>query len=122
MKITDRFGNGELATVFIAENREGQQIEFVESIQPPFPAEKKWVNIISTLYGCPVNCKICDAGSNYQGKLSVEELLFQIDYLINYKFPDLQIPAEKWKIQFARMGEPAYNLNVIEVLKLLPVK
>lgn len=30
------------------------------------------------------------------------------------------VPSEQWKIQFARMGEPAYNMNVLDVMEKLP--
>jgi len=44
----------------------------------------------------------------------------QIDYLIKQRFHDSFIPVEKFKIQFARMGEPSFNSNVLEVLSDLP--
>lgn len=113
-------GNDSLAKVYVAEFANNKTIEFVESIQPPFPREQKWVLIVSTLAGCPVNCPICDAGGFYKGKLSADEILSQIDYLITNRFPDRFVPVKKFKIQFARMGDPAFNLNVIDVLKKLP--
>lgn len=122
MKIIAKTGNQDLAMIYLAKTDNGQIIEFVESIQPPLPREKKWVLIISTLFGCPVKCLMCDAGGNYHGKLSTSEILFQIDYLIRQRFPDIPIPCEKFKIQFARMGEPALNPNVLEVLKELPIR
>ena len=108
-----------MAMVYIAE-KDGRLIEFVESIQPPLPREKKWVLTISTLYGCPVGCRFCDAGGYYQGKLSTEEMIFQIDYLVKMRFLDGKVPVHKFKIQFARMGEPAFNPNVLDVLRRLP--
>ncbi|OGI22615.1 MAG: radical SAM protein [Candidatus Melainabacteria bacterium RIFOXYA12_FULL_32_12] len=120
MKILAKSGRKDIATVYIAEIENGKRIEFVESIQPPIPRDKKWVLIVSSLYGCPVNCRFCDAGGGYQGKLSKEDLLIQIDYLVKQYFPDNNINIDKFKIQFARMGEPAFNQNVLEVLKELP--
>ncbi len=98
----------------------GKPVEFVESVQPPIPREKKWVLIISALYGCPVGCPICDAGEYYQGKLSKEEIISQIDYMVTSRFPDRVVPIPKFKIQFARMGEPAFNENVLDILEELP--
>ena len=94
----------------------------MESLTPPYPIAEKWVNIVSTLYGCPVKCAFCDAGRTYQGKLSAAEIFYQIDYLIERRFPDKVVSSQKWKIQFARMGEPSFNEAVLEVLALLPVK
>jgi 23S rRNA (adenine2503-C2)-methyltransferase len=120
MKVIKKTTDSSLATVYVAESASGQWIEFVESTQPPFTREEKWVLVISTLFGCPVDCKFCDAGGNYKGKLSYEELLFQVDYLIREKYPDLHVPAAKFKIQFARMGEPAFNPAVLQLLNELP--
>jgi len=113
-------GRDDLARVYIAETAEGRAIEFVESLQPPIPREEKWVLIVSTLYGCPIGCRFCDAGGNYRGPLSADEIFFQIEYLLNRRYPDGAIPVKKLKIQFARMGEPAFNRHVIEVLDHLP--
>jgi 23S rRNA (adenine2503-C2)-methyltransferase len=116
MKVRAKAGDDNLATVYIAENEKGNVIEFAQSLQPPFPREKKWVFLISTLYGCPVKCDFCDAGGFYSGKLSKDEIMFQINYLLKEYDAD-KFNCEKLKIQFARVGEPSYNEAVIEVLK-----
>jgi len=120
MKVIAKTGREDLATVYIAEFENKKRVEFVESIQPPLTREKKWVLIISSLFGCCINCQFCDAGGNYEGKLSKNELLAQIDYMVRNRYPDKIIPVEKFKIQFARMGEPSLNSNVLDVLSELP--
>jgi 23S rRNA (adenine2503-C2)-methyltransferase len=120
MKVIKKTGNNNLASVYVAESDDGKLIEFVESIQPPYTREEKWVLVISTLFGCPVDCLFCDAGGNYKGRISYDDLLFQVDYLISEFYPDLIIPAKKFKIQFARMGEPSFNPNVLQLLEDLP--
>ncbi len=120
MKILYKQGKSDLATVYVAQNDAGKKVEFVESIQPPIPIEKKWVLIISTLFGCPVSCPFCDAGGFYKGKLSFDELIFQIDHMIKQRFPDGKVITDMLKIQFARMGEPAFNDAVLDVLEQLP--
>lgn len=130
MKIVAKAGNEEIAMVYIAELDGGngkepkssgkKLIEFVESVQPPTPRREKWVLIVSTLFGCPVGCSFCDAGLYYDGKLTKEEILSQIDFLIHNRFPRGGVPVKKFKIQFARMGEPALNENVLDVLEDLP--
>jgi 23S rRNA (adenine2503-C2)-methyltransferase len=95
-------------------------VEFVESLQPPHPRSEKWVLIVSSLYGCPVGCLMCDAGGDFKGKVSKEDILKQIDYLVTNRYPDRKLPQKKFKIQFARMGEPALNPAVLDVLKELP--
>jgi 23S rRNA (adenine2503-C2)-methyltransferase len=113
-------GKDDLARVYIARSKTGQYIEFVESLQPPWPREKKWVLIVSCLYGCPFSCRFCDAGGEYHGRLNQEEIEFQIDYLVKKRFPDGIIPSEKFKLQFARMGEPALNTAVLDAIAALP--
>jgi len=122
MRIVGTTGKEELARVYIAELGEGEErlIEFVEALSPPLPREEKWVLLVSTLVGCPVGCAMCDAGGGYRGRLSKEEILAQIDYLVQRRFSDRRIPVKKFKIQFARMGEPALNPAVLEVLDELP--
>lgn len=120
MKILAQAGNEDIAVVYIAEMNNGRLVEFVESVQPPIPREKKWVLILSTLFGCPAGCLFCDAGKDYRGRLSKADMISQIDFLIANRFPDRKVPVGKFKIQFARMGEPAFNQNVLDVLRELP--
>ncbi len=120
MKIIAQTGRDDIAFVYIAEFADGKRVEFVESLQPPIPREKKWVLIISTLYGCPVRCRFCDAGGWYQGALRADEMFSQIDFLVTQRYPDKKVPAEKFKIQFARIGEPSYNNDVLAVIDELP--
>jgi len=127
MKIIAEYGKDDLAKVYVAQMRIGNEdnekqskrffVEFVESLQPPTPREKKMVIIVSTLFGCPGNCKMCDAGSDYHGKMTAEEILLQIGYIINRRFSNKQIQTDKLKIQFSRMGEPSLNPAVLDAMK-----
>jgi 23S rRNA (adenine2503-C2)-methyltransferase len=128
MKILAEYGRDDLAKVYVAEmqkNKPEEQnhrrylVEFVESIQPPLPREKKWVLIISSMFGCSIQCKMCDAGGDFSGCLTVEELLAQIEYMVCRRFPDGKPVTSKFKIQFARMGEPSLNPAVLDVLPQL---
>ncbi|MBD3191880.1 MAG: radical SAM protein [Candidatus Heimdallarchaeota archaeon] len=119
MEIVAKFGYEDLAVLYVGKKNE-KYVEFVESTQPPIPREEKWVLIISTMYGCPVGCPMCDAGSYYKGKMTTEEMFEQIDYLVKQRYPKGEIPAKKFKIQFARMGEPVLNPNVLTVIEQLP--
>ncbi len=113
-------GNDDLARVFVARTADGSPIEFVESIQPPHSRDEKWVLIVSTLKGCPVGCPICDAGGDYRGTLTSEEILAQVEYLVRRRYRDGRCPVPKLKVQFARMGDPALNDHMITVLRKLP--
>ena len=122
MRVIASYGREELATAYIAKMKHGKLVEFVESTQPPIPREEKWVLIVSTMYGCPVRCLMCDAGGAYKGALSADEILAQVDYMVTKRFPDRSVPIPKFKVQFARMGEPALNGDVLSVLRVLPTR
>jgi 23S rRNA (adenine2503-C2)-methyltransferase len=120
MKVFAVAGTTDIATVYMADLGQGKLVEFVEALQPPYSRDERWILMISTLFGCPVKCMFCDAGGQYHGKPSAEEILAQIDYIIYRWYPDGKIPADKFKIQFARMGEPSLNQAVLAVLEELP--
>lgn len=120
LEILSRQGREDLALLYLGRTHQGSLVEFVESVQPPIPRHEKWVLIVSTLKGCPVRCKFCDAGDDYRGPLSSEEIFEQIEAMVTRRFPDRRVPVPKFKIQFARMGEPTLNNAVLEVLRRLP--
>jgi 23S rRNA (adenine2503-C2)-methyltransferase len=120
IKVHASAGNEAIAMVYIVETSPGNLVECVESVQPPLPREKKWVLLVSTMFGCPIGCLMCDAGGHYHGKPTRDEIIAQIDFLVDKRFPDRIIPCEQFKIQFARMGEPSLNSQVLDVLEELP--
>ncbi len=122
MKVFAVTGTPDVAEVFMADMGKGRMIEFVEALQPPYTRDERWILMISTLYGCPVKCLICDAGGDYRGKPTAEEILRQVDHMVYRWYPDGCVPSSKFKIQFARMGEPALNMAVLEVLEQLPLR
>jgi 23S rRNA (adenine2503-C2)-methyltransferase len=109
-----------VAVAYVAETAGGRLVEFTEAVQPPLSREQKWVLIVSSLFGCPARCAICDAGGSYKGKMSAGEIFEQIDFLVDGRYPDRRVPAAKFKIQFARVGEPSLNPAVLDVLSELP--
>ena len=120
MKVIASTGKEEVAIVYIVEFEDGKMLECVEAVSPPLPRENKWVILVSTMFGCPIGCMMCDAGGYYHGKTSAEMIYDQLDFLIYKRFPNGRVPARQFKIQFARMGEPALNPNVLTVLEGLP--
>lgn len=119
MKILASTGNEDIAMVYIVDLAEDRLVECVEAVQPPIPREDKWVLMVSTMCGCPVGCAMCDAGGLFRGKLSADEVFSQIDFLVKQRYPDFHIPAKQFKVQFARMGEPALNPALLDVLDQL---
>ena len=125
MKVIAEYGQEDLARVYVAKMRESKApdrflVEFVESVQPPIPQDKKWVLIVSSMFGCPVKCRMCDAGGDFGGKLSADEIISQVQYMVRRRYPDDKIPVPKFKIQFARMGEPSLNPAVLDAMERLP--
>jgi 23S rRNA (adenine2503-C2)-methyltransferase len=120
MRVVARTAESDLASVFVAEAAGGRCVEFVESRQPPRSRLEKWVVILSVSFGCPIGCPMCDAGGDFSGPLSAEQIWFQLETLRNRFFPGSFLPVKLFKIQFARMGEPALNPAVLEVLDALP--
>jgi len=128
MMVIAEYGRDDLAKVYVARMRDenGQYdarrhtIEFVESLQPPHPRQEKWVVIVSSLFGCPVSCMFCDAGGAYAGRLTADEMLEQVEYLARKRFPDGKVATGKFKVQFARMGEPSLNPAVLDAMERLP--
>ncbi len=118
MEILSEIGQDSVAKVYIGRTSEGNIVEFVESI-PTGDISEKWVLVISSLNGCPVGCKMCDAGFFYRGKLSYREIMEQIEYPIHRRFGDKKPDTRKFKVQFARMGEPSFNPAVIDAINNL---
>lgn len=122
MKVIASTGNEDIAMVYVVDVGDSKLVECVESVQPPIPRENKWVLLVSTMFGCPIGCPMCDAGGHYQGKPTKDQILSQIDFLVKRRYPKGIIPAKQFKIQFARMGEPSLNPNVLDILEELPAR
>ncbi|MFH0778709.1 MAG: radical SAM protein [Candidatus Eisenbacteria bacterium] len=119
MKVVATVGRESVAVVYIVQFGDKRLVECVEALQPPTSRERKWVLLVSTMFGCPVGCKFCDAGGHYEGALSADEILEQIDFLVRRRFPDGRVPSTQFKIQFSRMGEPSMNPALLTVLEKL---
>jgi 23S rRNA (adenine2503-C2)-methyltransferase len=85
------------------------------------PYEKKWLMTVSTQKGCTHNCQFCDvAPLPFKGNLTEDQIVWQIVNIL--KASPYVEKCEKVKIGFARMGEPAWNIdNVINAMKKLPL-
>jgi 23S rRNA (adenine2503-C2)-methyltransferase len=116
MRLVSSSGNPDLAMVHVAEDEKGRRFEFVDSIQPPRTRREKWVVIVSTMFGCPVGCQICDAGGDFQGKLDSEGMIWQVRRAVAERFGNGAPATDMLKVQFARMGDPALNPAVLEAL------
>lgn len=122
MRIIGKNGKWELANVYLAEMQgdPALMVEFVDSCDPKIGGrDKKWVIVVSSQFGCPVGCLMCDAGGNFMGNLSEDEIVAQIEHVILENRGLDPKKCQKFKVQFARMGEPALNDAVPDVIDWL---
>ena len=82
------------------------------------PLENKWVITLSTQYGCNSKCKFCDVPKVGKGlNATYLDLENQIKQALELH-PEVR-QTERLNVHYARMGEPSWNPNVIEVTKNL---
>lgn len=119
MEILMKTGKPELAEIYVAKMRYDREylVEFVDACDSSIGNRvSKWVIIVSTQYGCPVNCLMCDAGGYFKGNLTFEDLKFQLQTVFSAHEEIDPNACSKLKIQFARMGEPSLNDEVLDFL------
>lgn len=115
MKVVRETGDPRVARVWVVDLG-GRRVECCESLPDPLGIAEKWVLIVSTLEGCPVRCSFCDAGIRYRGRLSADQILAQVRFMLQAR-PGGALPStRKLKVQLSRMGEPALNPAVIDAL------
>jgi len=76
------------------------------------PLSEKWVITISSQYGCSMGCKFCDVPKVGPGiNASLDDIYRQIKKGLEC-FPDVAA-TKRLNIHYARMGEPTFNVNVL---------
>ncbi len=117
MRVLHKQGEDDVATAYLARfGGENKYVEFVDSLGGATSIQEKWVIIISSMFGCPVDCKFCDAGQFYGGPLSTDQMMQQVNHVVREHSPDRRITSDKFKVQFARIGEPSFNDDVLETI------
>jgi 23S rRNA (adenine2503-C2)-methyltransferase len=71
------------------------------------------------MLGCPIGCLMCDAGGFYRGPLTAKEITQQVYCAAARSWPGGEVCTKKFKIQFARMGEPVMNPAVLDAMEEL---
>lgn len=104
--------------VFVAETRDGHRVEFTESTACRPGGGLACVVGVSTLFGCPIRCRICDAGGHYEGRLTRDELLGQVRAGLE-RWPRHRSDLRELRVRFDRMGEPSFNPAVLDAMVLL---
>lgn len=82
------------------------------------PLTEKWVITISTQYGCSIDCKFCDVPKVGRGvNATYHDMLNEILFALSLH-PEIK-GTKRLNIHFARMGEPTFNGNVLDVAMCL---
>jgi len=82
------------------------------------PLSEKWVITISTQYGCSMGCKFCDVPKVGKGvNATYHDMLDQILEGLRLH-PEIR-GTKRLNIHFARMGEPSFNGNVLDIASCL---
>lgn len=121
-RVIDVTGRPDLAQIYLIQLRQDprKMVECVGALDPSLPPSEKRVVVVSTQLGCAVGCPMCDAGTSFHGNLTAKEILSQIEWVLTDWAGNGVHDCAKLKVQFARMGEPALNPAVLEVLDILP--
>lgn len=82
------------------------------------PLTEKWVITISTQYGCSIGCTFCDVPKVGPG-MNATFLDMTNQIITGLKLHPKITYSNRLNIHFARMGEPTYNADVLDVAKWL---
>lgn len=124
----DEYSRGPLETLSIgdygkAANVKADFLGFRRDIDgvpngPVMPLSEKWVVTLSTQYGCPMRCTFCDVPNiRFNGNATFDDLRRQL-YSALGLFPDVHY-AGRLNLHYARMGDPAYNQQVLDFTRWL---
>lgn len=81
---------------------------------PLLPLTEKWVVTLSTQYGCSMGCKFCDVPKVGKGvNASFHDMMGQIATCLGR--PGNPEYSDRLNVHFARMGEPTFNRDVLNV-------
>ncbi|MFA6031075.1 MAG: hypothetical protein WC969_14560 [Elusimicrobiota bacterium] len=94
-----------------------RRIEFVvESL----PGRRGRAVSVSVALGCPVACRVCDAGDfPYGGNLGLGTLLAQVEQALSWESGGRSAGFPRLEVRFTRMGEPSFNPAVLKALERL---
>jgi len=140
MKIINqkKFGNG---SVYALQTTNGKIVETTDTFLPIYTRDaigrrensllsknfgsrnERWMIGISTMSGCPVGCKFCAAGGKFNGNLSAEEMIEQVNFVLENNPNYNPNNSKEFRILFTRMGEPGLNyFEVCRAIKMLKSK
>lgn len=108
----------ELGDVFMSqETAYGTRPYHYRDFDRPSDTNKR-VMTICTMAGCPMGCTFCASRNSFKNKLTSEEIVAQVEFMIRQGITLGRNPdpnnAKEFRILYTRMGEPMLNAgNVI---------
>lgn len=82
------------------------------------PLTEKWVITVSTQYGCSMGCSFCDVPKVGLGRnCTTNDIIGQV-HAAMAQHPDIT-SGKRLNLHYARMGEPTWNMNVLESARIL---
>lgn len=95
-----------------------KRIDKVENT--PVDLKKKLVVTVSSQHGCPMHCNFCDCPKvGFHGNVTVPELLAEINTGIALSGVT---SGERLNVHYARMGEPTFNMGVIDSAAIVAIE
>lgn len=76
---------------------------------------------LPTAVGCAMACRMCDLGTFYGGELPKEAMLQMMERVMDVHTVGWKNPSHV-KIAYLGGGEPAYNRDILEVLRIVSQK
>ena len=73
----------------------------------------RWMIGVSVMSGCLVGCKFCATGTVFNGNLTSEEIIEQVEFIIRKNTHNKPQDSDEFKILLTRMGEPALNYKEV---------
>lgn len=118
----DKYSRGDLETLSIgdygkARNVKADFLGYTKEINGVAngliqPLSEKWVITLSTQFGCPMKCTFCDVPNiDFKGNASFGDMKQQLYSAISL-FPNVRY-TERLNVHFARMGDGAFNEEVL---------
>ena len=85
--------------------------------------KKKAIIDISTALGCDVGCDFC-ALTDTGPQLTAQDMLGQVDAIVDMvrEIDGVDLRGKPLKINFAKTGEPSYNRQIPEAMRLIAAK
>ncbi|MFC1645474.1 hypothetical protein ACFL08_05610 [Patescibacteria group bacterium] len=108
----------ELGDVFMSREKAlGTRPYAFEDFDRPADTNKR-VMTICTMSGCPMNCQFCASRRSFKRKLTADELVGQVQFMVEVGAREHGRDsdpnnAQEFRVLYTRMGEPMLNVDAV---------